>query len=236
MRCVLRAKIRISEGRSKRRLDYAEREYLRRQPKIRISGGNVELIRTLPSGGLRRSRSRKSRAQKQTTGSVLPEHDVRGTVVEAENEERRETRLLRFARCVSAKVPLIHSIDAPNVGVLSAERPRYRRMPASDRPPHGAELSCRQRSATPDGRHGTSSGCFGERSLLRESFRRKSIPSAPRVPVHAGTRRSFPETPVAGSNNFRAKSLHRPKKRITFAHRFAKFRLCGRNGGCSSVG
>lgn len=121
-------------------------------------------------------------------------------------------------------------------GVLSAERPRYRRMPASDRPPHGAELSCRQRSATPDGRHGTSSGCFGERSLLRESFRRKSIPSAPRVPVHAGTRRSFPETPVAGSNNFRAKSLHRPKKRITFAHRFAKFRLCGRNGGCSSVG
>ena len=93
-----------------------------------------------------------------------------------------------------------------------------------------------QRSATPDGRHGTSSGCFGERSLLRESFRRKSIPSAPRVPVHAGTRRSFPETPVAGSNNFRAKSLHRPKKRITFAHRFVKFRLCGRNGGCSSVG
>ena len=39
MRCVLRAKIRISEGRSKRRLDYAEREYLRRQPKIRISEG-----------------------------------------------------------------------------------------------------------------------------------------------------------------------------------------------------
>ena len=83
---------------------------------------------------------------------------------------------------------------------------------------------------------GTSSGCFGERSLLRESFRRKSIPSVPPVPVRAGIRRSFPETPVAGSNNFRAKSLHRPKKRITFAHRFAKFRLCGRNGGCSSVG
>ena len=34
-----RAKIRISEGRSKHRLDYAEREYLRRQPKIRISEG-----------------------------------------------------------------------------------------------------------------------------------------------------------------------------------------------------
>ena len=30
-----RAKIRISEGRSKHRLDYAEREYLRRQPKMR---------------------------------------------------------------------------------------------------------------------------------------------------------------------------------------------------------
>ena len=39
MRCVLRAKIRISEGRSKHRLDYAERKYLRRQPKIRISEG-----------------------------------------------------------------------------------------------------------------------------------------------------------------------------------------------------
>ena len=97
----------------------------------------------------------------------------------------------------------------------------------SDRP-----TSC----SVQDCRYGTSSGCFGERSLLRESFRRKSIPSGPRVPVRAGTRRSFPETPVAGSNNFRAKSLHRPKKRITFAHRFAKFRLCGRNGGCSSVG
>ena len=124
----------------------------------------------MPSGGLRRSRSRKSRAQKQTTGSVLPEHDVRSAVVEAENEERRETRLHRFARCVSAKVPLIHSIDAPNVGVLSAERPSYRRMPASVRPPHGAGLSCRQRSATPDGRQEhrrdvlAKEACFANRS------------------------------------------------------------------------
>ena len=170
MRCVLRAKIRISEGRSKRRLDYAEREYLRRQPKIRISGCNVEFIRTLPSGGLRRSRSRKSRAQKQTTGSVLPEHDVRGAVVEAENEARRETRLHRFARCVSAKVPLIHSIDAPNVGVLSAERPSYRRMPASDRPPHGQSFPAGsvRRRRTVDTEHRrdvlAKEACFANRS------------------------------------------------------------------------
>ena len=61
MRCVLRAKIRISEGRSKRRLDYAEREYLRRQPKIRISGGNVEFIRT------ERRASAQPKSEKQGT-------------------------------------------------------------------------------------------------------------------------------------------------------------------------